>query len=49
MITACRNEMREHEGDDESKEEETTYDKLQSDGVSRLRAGQFSNNSKCTT
>ena len=49
MIVACRNENCDHVRDDESKEQETTYDKPQNDDVSRVRTGQFSNNSKCTT
>ena len=48
MIFACRNEMCDHESDDENKEQETTYNKPPSDGVSRLRAGQFSNNLHAT-
>lgn len=35
--------MRDHASDDESKEQETTYDKPQNDDVLRLRTGQFSN------
>ena len=38
MIVACRNEMCDQESDDESKEQEATYDKPPSECVSR---GQF--------
>ena len=44
MIVACRNKMCGHESDDE---QETIYDKPLSDGVLRLRRGQFSNDLHC--
>ena len=44
MVVACRNENCDHESDDESNEQETTYDKPQNDDVSR---GQFSNYLHC--
>ena len=44
MIITCRNEVCDHESDDENKEQETTYDEPPNADISKPRAGQFSNN-----